>query len=154
VLAGDTGPTATPLATVFAFEETLRNGAFVAVGDVNGDGYGDLIFGGGPGGGPRVRIADGLALLNAGNFGSLDAAGAASLTIGNFISGDPNSRGGIRVAAANLDEDLFADVVTGGGDLQTPTVIAYPGATVLGTTSPPELFETNVFSTNNGVYVG
>lgn len=154
VLAGDTGANATPLANFFAFEETLRNGCFVAVGDVNGDGFADLIFGGGPGGGPRVRIADGLALLQAGNFGSLDAPGAASLTIGNFISGDPNSRGGIRVAAANLDEDGFADVVTGGGDNQPATVIAYPGATVLGTTTPPILFSESVFDTTNGVFVG
>ena len=26
----------------FAFEQSLRNGVYVSVGDVNGDGYGDL----------------------------------------------------------------------------------------------------------------
>lgn len=47
----------------FAFENTLRNGAFVASGDVTGDGAADLAFGGGLGGAPRVRLFDGAALL-------------------------------------------------------------------------------------------
>ena len=34
----------------FAFEDTLRNGAYVALGYVDGDQNADLIFGGGPGG--------------------------------------------------------------------------------------------------------
>src|SRR5207247_4006647 len=38
---------------------TLRNGVFVAIGDINGDGFADLIFGGGPGGEPRVFILSG-----------------------------------------------------------------------------------------------
>lgn len=154
VLAGATGTTDAPLANFFAFEDTLRNGAFVAVGDVDNDGFADLIFGGGPGGAPRVRIADGQALLAAGNLGSLDNPDFASLTIGNFVSGDGETRGGIRVTAANLDSDQFADVVTGGGSGQPSTVIAYSGKTILGTANPTSLFNTDVFGTDNGVYVG
>lgn len=154
VLAGQTTATDAPLANFFAFENSLRNGAFVAVGDVDGDGVGDLIFGAGPNGGPRVRIADGASLLAAGNFGSLDNPDAASLTVGNFISGNPNSRGGIRVATADLDEDGLADVITGGGVGQPATVLAYPGITVLATSTPPSLFEANPFATTNGVFVG
>lgn len=155
-IAAGVKPT-TSLANFFAFEETLRNGAFVAVGDVDGDGVGDLIFGGGPGGGPRVRIADGAALLAAGNFGTLDstATGIPELTVGNFFAGDENSRGGVRVSAADLDGDTIADVVTGAGDLQPATVTTYLGKTVLGTTTPPVLFGVNVFpEVNNGVFVG
>lgn len=70
----------------FAFEDTLRNGAYPAVGDLNDDGYGDLVFGGGPGGGPRVLALDGYNALG-GNFNS----------IGNFFAGDPNSRDGVQV---------------------------------------------------------
>lgn len=145
----------TSLANFFAFEETLRNGVFVSVGDVNGDGVGDFIFGGGPGGGPRVRIADGLALLSAGNFGTLDNPAVSGLTIGNFFAGNPDSRGGVRVSTADLDGDTIADVVTGAGDQQPATVTTYIGTTVLGTTNPPVLFGVNVFpGFDNGVFVG
>lgn len=152
-LAGGASPTDS-LANFFAFEDTLRNGCFVTVGDVNGDGFADLIFGGGPGGGPRVRIADGAALLAAGGFGTLDNPAVAGLTIGNFISGDGNSRGGVRVAIANLDGDNRADVLTGGGDGQPARVIAYAGISALGTTSPPSLLDEVIFGSMDGVYVG
>ena len=36
------------VADFFAFEDTLRNGAFVAGGDINADGHAELVFGGGP----------------------------------------------------------------------------------------------------------
>ena len=45
------------------FEATQRGGVFVAAGDVTGDGKADLVFGGGPGGGPRVRIVDAAKLF-------------------------------------------------------------------------------------------
>ena len=32
----------------FAFEPTLRNGVYVTIGDLNNDGFGDLVFGAGP----------------------------------------------------------------------------------------------------------
>ncbi|MCA1684045.1 MAG: FG-GAP-like repeat-containing protein, partial [Actinobacteria bacterium] len=46
----------------FAFEHTLRNGAVVAVGDVNGDGRADLVTGAGPGGAPRVVVFSGAGI--------------------------------------------------------------------------------------------
>ena len=66
------------LLNFFAFEDTLRNGAFVSAGDVTGDGRADLIFGGGPGGAPRVRVFDGQALLGVGLFTNLDEVGSCS----------------------------------------------------------------------------
>ena len=155
-IAAGVQPT-TSLANFFAFEETLRNGVFVAVGDVTGDGVGDFVLGGGPGGGPRVRIADGAALLAAGNFGTLDstATGIPALTVGNFFAGNPDSRGGVRVATADLDGDTIADIATGAGDLQPSTVTTYAGKTALGTTTPPVLFGVTVFpGVDNGVFVG
>jgi hypothetical protein len=82
----------------FAFEETLRNGVFVAAGDVTGDGRADLIFGGGPGGGPRVLVLNGTDIAS---------------VRGNFFAGDDSSRDGVRVAAKDLDGDGKADVVAG-----------------------------------------
>src|SRR5207248_2608109 len=44
----------------FAFDQfdsiTLRNGVYVAAGDVNGDGFADVAFGGGPGGGIQTPV--------------------------------------------------------------------------------------------------
>ena len=54
----------------FIFEDSLRNGAFVGLGNISGDGKADLIGGGGPGGGPRVRVFDGASLLRGGPFNS------------------------------------------------------------------------------------
>jgi hypothetical protein len=79
----------------FAYEGSLRNGVYVAVGDVNGDGLGDLIFGGGPGGAPRVRAIDLQAVLAGGGFGKLDELPGANLA--NFYAGDVGSREGVRV---------------------------------------------------------
>ncbi|MFO0851926.1 MAG: VCBS repeat-containing protein [Gemmataceae bacterium] len=83
----------------FAFENTLRNGTFVAVGDLNRDGFGDLVFGAGPGGAPRVRAASGQGILVT-QIGSLDDATAVGVPLANFFAGDSASRGGVRVAVA------------------------------------------------------
>jgi hypothetical protein len=73
-------------ADFFAFEPTLRNGVYAAVGDVNGDGRGEAILGAGPGGAPRVLGLDGAALL----------AGQQT-PVANFFAGDPAGRQGARV---------------------------------------------------------
>ena len=73
----------------------LRNGAFVSLGDVNGDGFADALFGGGPGGAPRVFILPGQ-LLSAGNV-----AGAYAAPVANFfVAGNSADRGGVRSAGA------------------------------------------------------
>ncbi len=105
----------------FVFEASLRDGSFVTIGDLDGDGFGDVIAGGGPGGGPRVLGLSGNALLQAGR----------QEPIINFFSGDPNTRGGIRVAAKDLDGDSNADLVTGSGTGLAPVVRGYRGVNLL-----------------------
>lgn len=84
----------------FAFEDSLRNGAHVALGYVNDDKYADLIVGGGPGGAPRVRVFDGATLVNQG----FEAALAKPLA--DFFAGDNNDRGGVRVGTILGDNKL------------------------------------------------
>jgi len=95
--AGIAAGTPRTVADFFAFEDTVRTGATVAVGDVDGDGVADLLFGAGPGGGPRVREYSGAALFAGGaNFGNLDGAPAGSQRRDEFV-GDPAGRGGVPV---------------------------------------------------------
>ncbi|OWK36653.1 Flagellar hook-length control protein FliK [Fimbriiglobus ruber] len=122
----------------FAFESSLRNGVYVTAGDLTGKGYADLIFGAGPGGAPRVRAVDPAVLLSAaGNFQSLDDPAVSGAGLADFFSGDPTTRGGARVAVANLDGDAKADVIVGSGTGTASTVTAYTGAAIAANPTDP-----------------
>ena len=131
---------------------TLRNGVFVAAGDVNGDGKADLVFGGGPGGGPRVFVLDG-ALLSA---GSLTAA--YGQPVANFFAFDSSLRGGVRVAVKDLDGDNKADIVVGSGENTESQVRTYLSKNLPagGTGDPAALQVVDPFGATlpSGVYVG
>ena len=143
------------LANFFAFENTLRNGAFVTSGDYNGDGLADLAFGGGPGGGPRVRVFNGQRLLAAGGFGTLDDLEGAAQT-NNFFAGDANNRGGVRLASRDQTGDNIADLLTGAGSGAGSRVAVYSGSTLSTQTAPGAAdFTIDAFSGfSGGVFVG
>ena len=130
-----------PMANFLVFEENQRDGAFVAVGDVNGDGMGDLVIGGGPSGGLRVRIADGAALTAQGITFGLDPDANTGTLNNFFIDGDQESRAGIRVMTADVDGDELADLITGSGDDTEGTLKVIPGSVLArfpsGTQDPP-----------------
>lgn len=132
---------------------TLRNGAFVSAGDYDGDGFADLAFGGGPGGGPRVFILPGSKLA------TLNLSGAYASPIANFfVAGDVNSRGGVRPATRDIDDDNRADLVVASGDGEGSDVRVYLGAGLPATngTEPAlwQAFDPFGLILVNGVYVG
>lgn len=132
-------------ADFFVFEQTLTNGVYIAGGDLDGDGFADVIAGGGPGGGPRVFALSGADLL-----------AGRQVQLANFFADDPTNRGGIRVTAKNLDGDGFADVLAASGTGATPRVVAYAGVTIPTDGLPPLLRESTPFDPAflGGVFVG
>jgi hypothetical protein len=139
----------------FAFEDTLRNGAFVAAGDVTGDGRAELVFGGGPAGAPRVRVIDGAGLLAAGRFVYLDDVPGTQRA--NFFAGDPSLRGGVRLAMRDADGDGRSDLATGSGEREPSRVRIYLAGNLLGNPSPTPDQELDPFAgavLANGVFVG
>ena len=128
----------------FAFEQALRNGIFVTAGDINGDGFADLIAGGGPGGGPRVLALDGKSLLS-----------NQYVNLANFFGVDVDSRGGIRVAVKNLDGDTKADLVVGSGAGAGSRVTGYLGANIAADGTPLAQFDFDALDGfTGGVFVG
>jgi hypothetical protein len=97
----------------FARDPGERTGLHAAAGDVDGDGYADLVLGSGPGGAPRVRVAGGRPRRAAGPVAALDEAPAVGLA--DFLAGPADLRGGVSVAARDADGDGAAEVFAAGG---------------------------------------
>jgi hypothetical protein len=93
------GSDLTVLRDFFAYEPSFRGGVNVAGGDVGGGTGKAIVAGAGIGGGPVVKV-----------FRYSDLALTSS-----FFAYDPSVRGGVFVAAGDLDGDDRADIVTGPG---------------------------------------
>jgi hypothetical protein len=76
------GRTGNELASFFAFEGGFSGGVRVAVGDVDGDGFADIVTGAGPGGLPVVKIFDGQTYSLKSSFLAFDT----SNTDGVFVA--------------------------------------------------------------------
>jgi hypothetical protein len=87
------------LRSFLAYDAGWAGGVYVACGDVDGDGKGEIITGAGPGGGPDVRVFHG------------DRGGRRAA----FFAYASTFTGGVRVATADVDGDGRAEVVTGAG---------------------------------------
>jgi hypothetical protein len=126
----------------FAFEPDLRNGVYVTVADLDGDGRADVIVGAGSGGAPRVTAFRGAGLLN----------GEQSI-LANFFAGDAADRDGIRVAARDVNADGQPDLLT--GSATDGRVAVYAGRDLLHKDNPPTWLTLDLAGPlTDGVYVG
>jgi len=99
------------LRSFFAYDAGFTGGVYVASGDNNGDGVGDIITGAGAGGGPHVQVFNGLNLA----------------LLQSFFAYNPAFTGGVRVGAEQLNGDGRADILTGAGPGGGPHVEAFSG---------------------------
>ena len=128
----------------YAFESSLTNGSYVAVGDINGDGMADLICGSGEGGGPRVVAYDGAALRS-----------GRVVQVASFMAGDPNGTSGVRVAAADIDGDGIADILAGSGPNDGGILRGYVGRTAWNGAVPAQVKQASAADwVANGAFVG
>ena len=122
IIAGDGGGSAVvrvvsgvsgaPLWSLSIADPAFSGGVRVAAGDVDGDGYADIIVGSGPGGGSTVRIFSGATHAELRTFAPY----------GGFV-------GGVFVAAGDVNGDGYADVITGADAGGGPHVRVFDGST-------------------------
>ncbi|MEB3319418.1 MAG: alkaline phosphatase D family protein, partial [Cyanobium sp.] len=109
------GASGDEIASFYAYDPSFRGGVNVAVGDLNKDGKAELITAAGPGGGPHVRAF------------AMDVSGNRLLPreLASFYAYAPSFRGGVSVAAGDIDGDGADDIITGAGRGGGPHVRAF-----------------------------
>jgi hypothetical protein len=116
---------------------TFSGLAYLAAGDVSGDGIADLVLSSSYGT-PRVVAYSGRDLVQSNTL-----TAAADFVAGSF------SATGVRVAVADMNGDGVGDLLTATGD----TVTAYRGGSLPSSGTPPLLFDLDTDITG-GLYVG
>ena len=97
------------IADFFAYDSSFRGGVQVAVGDVNGDGYDDVVTGAAAGGGPNVKVFPGTGTRTPNVFGgqvtsvTQNQTGVSSTPIASFFAYAADFTGGVQVAVGNVD---------------------------------------------------
>lgn len=87
------------------FNRNFKSGFSLAAADINDDGLAEIIVGAGAGGGPHVRIFDHKGRLK-----------------GQFFAFESSFRGGISVAAGNIDGLGASEIIVGRGQGGLPEV--------------------------------
>jgi FG-GAP-like repeat/FG-GAP repeat len=96
-----------------AYPSSVTTGVFVAAGDVNGDGFADIITAPDRGAVPLVSVFNGRT-------GALIRA---------FIAFSPGFRGGLHVAAGLVNADKFAEIIVAPAGFGPPIVETFDGRT-------------------------
>lgn len=89
----------------FPYPTAFKGGVNVAAGDIDGDGIDEVITGAGAGGTPHVRIIS-----------------ATGIPRGSFFAYPQAFKGGVQVAAGDVDGDGKAEIITGAGPGGSPHV--------------------------------
>jgi hypothetical protein len=97
--------------TFYGLPAFFTGGVFVAAGDVNHDGFADIIVGADKGGGPQVTIT----------------SGKDGTRLASFYATSPFFTGGIRVACGDANGDGFADVIAAAAPGGGPQVTVFDG---------------------------
>lgn len=83
----------------FAYDEAFRGGVNITIGDLNNDGWYEIIAGAGVGGGPHIRVFN--------KHGKVINPG--------FFAFDEYFRGGVNVSAGDIDGDGVDEIIAGQG---------------------------------------
>jgi len=102
----------TPIIDILVFSPEFTGGVVTAIGDVNHDGFADVIAGAGQGGGPHIKVYSG--------------ADFTTLLYG-FYAFSPSFLGGVTIASADINNDLYDDIIVGAGPGGSPTVNIFSG---------------------------
>lgn len=90
------------LASFYAYAPGFLGGVRVGVGDLNRDGYADVVTGAGYGAGPHVAMFDGKSL----------ATGQGLRKVaGDFFMFDQSMTAGLNITVGDIDGDGFADII-------------------------------------------
>jgi hypothetical protein len=106
------------------YGSAYTGGVSVAIGDVNGDGYPDLVTGATVGN-PQVKIFNGKAFSD----GSFNPSNPDASLLASFFAYGLNFNVGANVAVGDINHDGFADVVTG-ATVGNPQVKVYDGQAI------------------------
>jgi uncharacterized protein (TIGR03118 family) len=115
-------PSASQLASFDAFDARFNTGVNVAVGDISGNGFADIVIGASAGN-PDVRVFSGQDIANH----TFNPTGASLLA--DWFAYGLQFNVGANVAVGDLNGDGFADVVTG-ATVGNPHVKVYNGKAI------------------------
>ena len=125
----------------YLYDENSRDGFFIALGDVDGDGIADVMLSSNTGGSTLIQIWDG-SLLNEGVANTLFS-----------VTANPGSNGvGVRIAAVDLNGDARADLVAGDGPGSSTFRVFYANTGSLSTGTPDATVD--LLNISVGIYVG